>query len=187
MNTNSKIQALNDTFKKVLEACPEITYIGDEVLRKRTQEVSLAEGLAVSEKLISVLKRYRAITGYGRGLAAPQIGESKSVFVTYVGDEFKIYINPKIIKNSESQNLFVESCLSCGYVSVEVKRSESITIEYTNEKGEIQRQEAGGLLARLLQHEYDHLEGIVNVDKAEMGTIQFMTDDPLKQTLRKIN
>ncbi len=76
--------------------------------------------------------------------------------------------------------------MSCGYISAEVKRSETITIEYTDEKGETQTHEADGLLARLLQHEYDHLLGVVNVDKAEHGTIQFMMDDPLKQTLRKI-
>ncbi len=100
MNQNQKILELNDTFKKVLEVCPEIVYMGDDVLRKKTDVVSLEEGLQISEKLISVLKRYRDITGFGRGLAAPQIGESKSVFVTYVGDQFKTYINPRITKTS---------------------------------------------------------------------------------------
>ena len=186
MSSQTKILELNQTFKKVLDACPEIVYVGDRVLREKTRDVDLKEGAVISQKLIDVLKRYRAITGFGRGLAAPQIGENKSVFVTFVDDHFETYLNPKIIECSDEFNLFIESCLSCGHMSADVKRPERVTIEYQNEGGETKTVKADGFLARLLQHEHDHLLGIVNIDKAEKGTIQFMIGDPLTQKLRKI-
>lgn len=184
MNNSSQIQNLNDTFRKVLAECPELALIGDKVLREKTKEVTLEEGVIIGNKLKDVLTKYRSIAGYGRGLAAPQIGESKSVFVTFVNDQFQVYINPKITVKSEKFNLYRESCLSCGYIGADVKRPRSITLGYTDEKGQKQIIEADGFLARLLQHEYDHLEGIVNIDVAEPGSIEFMVDDPLKEQLR---
>lgn len=184
MSNIQKIQNLNDVFKKILAECPELTFVGDKVLREKTVEVSLEEGLKVAEKLKVTLSKYRSIAGYGRGLAAPQIGENRSVFVTYVNDQFQVYINPKIIKKSDSSNFYREGCLSCGYVWADVKRSKAITMEYMDEKGEVKSTEADGFLARLLQHEHDHLLGIVNIDIAESGSIEFMTDDPLKEQLR---
>ena len=182
----NQIKKLSDTFAKVLESCPEITYIGDGVLRTKVKDVTLEEGIILGNKLKEILKRYRGITGYGRGLAAPQIGEGGAVFVTFVDDDFKVYINPKIVSHSKGLNLFRESCLSRGYLSVDVKRPVSIEIKYVNENGDIKSEKADGFLARLLQHEYDHMEGIINIDKAEPASIEFMSDDPLKAKLRDV-
>ena len=184
MDIKDRIKELNDTFKKILEEIPELVFIGDKVLRQKTVEVSFDEGIQISNRLKIALAKYREITGIGRGLAAPQIGENKSVFVAFVDDQFKTYINPKIVKKSEENNLFRESCLSCGYLSVDVKRPRSITIEYTSEAGTTETEEVDGILARLLQHEYDHLEGILNIDKAEPSSIEFMINDPAKEQLR---
>jgi peptide deformylase len=186
MSDQQKIIELSDTFKRVLDECPEVVYIGNKILRKKTEEVSLEDGLKIGGMLKDVLTRHRNITGYGRGLAAPQIGKNKSVFVTFVDDIFKIYINPKIVSSSKNLNLYRESCLSCGYLSVDVKRPSAVTIEYLSESGDIKTEEAKSFLARLLQHEYDHLEGIVNVDKAEAASIEFMTNDPLQEKLREV-
>jgi peptide deformylase len=183
---NIKIKQLNERFSKILEECPELVYIGGPVLRSKTEEVGLEEGLEIAERLKKVLRVYRGITGIGRGLAAPQVGLSKAVFVTYVGDVFKTYLNPKILIQSEGMNFYRESCLSCGYLSVDVKRPESIEIKYLNEAGELIHEKADSFLARLLQHEYDHLEGIVNIDKAEPASIEFAINDPLKEELRKL-
>ncbi len=185
MDHNTKIVGLIDTFKKVLEVCPEIVYIGDPILKATTSETNLHDGMIVAKKLIEVLGRYRELTGVGRGLAAPQIGEDQSVFVTFVDNHYKTYMNPKILKRSLSTNLFIENCLSCGNIAADIERPESITIEYMDEKADTHIETVDGFLARLLQHEYDHLEGIMNVDLAEKGTIHFMTEDPLKQILRK--
>lgn len=184
MNTQP-IKKLADNFKKILEECPEVVYIGDKILREKTQEVSLKEGISIGNKLKSVLEKYRSIVGYGRGLAAPQIGENKSVFVTFVNNNFVTYINPKIIKTSDTLNLYREACISCGFVSVDVKRPASVTIEYLSERGEKKIEEVDSFLARLLQHEYDHLEGIVNIDKAEPASIEFMVNDPLQEKIRE--
>lgn len=184
MTDGERIKALNDKLDRVLEACPNLTFIGDKILRTKTNDTTLEEGLKIGEELKKVLAKNRAITGSGRGLAAPQIGENKSIFITYINDEFKIYINPKLIKVSTDCNLYRESCLSCGYTWADVKRPRAITLEYLNEQGETGTEEADGFLARLLQHEYDHLLGVVNLDKAEPNSIEFMLTDPLEEKLR---
>ena len=186
MNHIQRLQELNQTFDKVLDACSELVFIGEPVLRQKTAEVSVEEGIELGEKLKITLGRYRGIAGFGRGLAAPQIGESKAVFITYVDDVFKTYINPKIIQESSETNFYRETCLSCGFMSVDIQRPASIVFEYTDEDGITQKEELDSFSARLIQHEYDHLEGIVNVDKAEPSSINFMFDDPLKEELRDL-
>ena len=186
MDTTSRLKNLTDTFRIILEEIPELTYVGDSVLRRKTAGVDLKEGIDIGNKLKATLKKYRDITGFGRGLAAPQIGEDKSVFITFVDDKFKIYINPKIIKKSDKFNLYLESCLSCGNLSADVKRPESITLKYISEDGQEKEERIDSLIARLIQHEYDHLEGIVNIDKAEPASIEFMVNNPLKQQLRNV-
>lgn len=186
MNYTKRAQELNQTFGQVLQGCPQLTLIGDPVLRQKTTAVSVAEGLVIAQKLQETLLKYRQLTGLGRGLAAPQIGEAKAVFVTYLNDTFKIYLNPKIVALGPQLNFYRESCLSGGYLSAEVKRPATVTLEYTNEQGQRQTEQAEGLTARLLQHEYDHLEGVVNLDKAEAGSISFMFNDPLEEKLRAV-
>jgi peptide deformylase len=184
MDYTNRIKELNQTLAKILEECPEFVYIGNPLLRQKTEEVSLEEGIILGNKLKTTLERYRKIAGFGRGLAAPQIDEVKSVFVTFVGDKYKTYINPKIIEKSSETNFCRESCLSCGFLSVDVKRPESIALEYIDDQGVKQNELLDGFSARLIQHEYDHLQGIVNIDKAEPSSINFMINDPLKEQIR---
>lgn len=186
MHNSKTIPDILDTLQKVVTECPEIVYASNPVLRSKTIEVDFKRGYVVGQYLITVLKKYRALTGIGRGLAAPQIGEDAAVFVTYIEDKFKIYINPRIIKKSTEQNLYREGCLSCAPMWADVKRSATITIEYTDEHGNFNIQEADGFLARLLQHEYDHLEGILNIDIAERGSIEYIVNDPLQEKIRLV-
>jgi len=179
-----KILELNDKFELVLKECPEIVFIGDKVLRQKTDEVSVSEGAEIGKRLQSVLAKYRKITGLGRGLAAPQIGENKSVFITYVDNQFKTYINPKIIQKSSDCNLYKEACISCGFIWCDVKRARSVKLEYQDEKGDKKTEELDSFCARLIQHEYDHLQGVVNIDVALPKSIEFMLSDPLKEQLR---
>lgn len=181
-----KIKELLNVFEKVLNECPEIIFIGDPILRQKTEDVSHEDAIKIGEKLKDVIKKYRTITGFGRGLAAPQIGINKSVFVTFTEDSFKLYINPKIIETSTNYNFFRETCLSCGYLSVDVKRPVSFCLEYMDENGKIVKDTFNGFTARLLQHEYDHLLGIMNVDIAEKGSVNFLLNDPLQEKLREI-
>jgi len=184
MNSIEQLKAKTEQFSRVLDEFPEIRYLGDPVLRTPAEQVELEEGIEIGNKLGSILVRYRNMVGYGRGLAAPQIGLSKAVFVTYLNDQMQIYTNPKIIESSQKQNLYRELCLSSGLMWADVRRSATITMQWTDSKGQNQHQEATDTLARLWLHEEAHLRGIPNLDQAEPGTIEFALSDPLKEKIR---
>lgn len=181
----NQVASLVQKFQKVLNECPEIVFIGDPVLRCKTESVSADEKVRISEQLKKTLLRYREVTGIGRGLAAPQIGYSKSIFVTFVNDSLEVYANPQITFSSKEVNWYRESCISCGFLSADVARSREIKITYENEAGKQCEVKADGFLARLLQHEYDHLQGVINIDRAELGSIEFAIQDPLREVLRE--
>jgi peptide deformylase len=105
----------------------------------------------------------------GIGLAAPQVGESKRVFVIdtkEVGERIAA-INPKIIPVSgKDTEKSTEGCLSLPEMEVEVERPRRVILEYLDTEGHEMRLEAEGLLARAIQHEYDHLEGHLIIDRA---------------------
>ena len=182
---NNLISEINDKNNIVLENIPEITYIGNPVLRTRSTDVTYKEGVEVGKKLLQILLRYKELTSVGVGLAAPQIDSSANVFVTHVDNLSRVYINPNVTFYSEQNNLYKENCLSSPHVWCDVERSENILISYTNEEGEeITDEYHDGFLARLIQHEYDHLQGMVNLDKAVVGTIDYVIGNPKDQKLR---
>ena len=174
-------------FNKILNEIPEVRYVGDAVLREKTEPVDISEGIEIGEKLQEILLKYREIAGIGRGLAAPQIGINKSVFVTFVNDEFRIFLNPVIRERSEETNFYKELCLSSGIMSADVERPEWIVMEWDDGEGVRHSEKVEGFLARLYQHEEAHLRGIVNLDEAAHQGIEFATFDPLKEELRKTN
>lgn len=104
----------------------------------------------------------------GIGLAAPQIGILKRFFVVDVADgdnkEPRFFVNPEIIERSENQNVYEEGCLSLPKQFGDVERSDRIKIRYQNRHGKMQDLEAEGMLARCIQHELDHLDGVLFVD-----------------------
>ena len=179
-----EITTLVKKFQITLEQFPEVRYAGDLILRTPTEEVSIQEGIALGEKLGEILMRYRKTVGYGRGFAAPQIGENKSVFVTFVDDELKTFINPKIIERSQETNYFKELCLSSGIMSADVERSVWIVMEWFDVNGEKHTEKFDSFLARLYQHEEAHLRGIINLDEVSQGGIEFALFDPLQEKLR---
>lgn len=172
-------------FEKVLRDFPEVRYAGDPILRQVAEEVAVEEGKALGEKLGKVLIRYRESVGVGRGFAAPQIGENKSVFVTFVDNELHTFINPEITERSEKTNFYRELCLSSGIMSADTERSEWIVMEWTDVDGQKHNEKVEGFLARLYQHEEAHLRGKLNLDEASEGGIEFALFDPLKEQLRK--
>ncbi len=109
----------------------------------------------------------------GVGLAAPQVGVLKKIIViddkvTEDGEpgEHPMYmVNPKIIEKSEEMVVFNEGCLSVPGQSAEVERHESVVVEYLDYDGKQQRLEATGFLAIIIQHETDHLNGTLYIDK----------------------
>jgi len=119
---------------------------------------------------------------YGVGLAAPQIGESLRLFIVdgspFAQDKSldlveqqelrafkKVFINPEIISYSGLNESFNEGCLSIPDVREDVSRLSTIEIVYYNEKFEKVEEEIRGLAARIVQHEFDHIEGILFTDK----------------------
>ena len=172
------------TFSLILDQLPEVVYVGNPILRKKTKRVAVADGVTIGKQLGKVLIRYRSIAGYGRGLAAPQIGIGRSVFVTYLDDVVHTYINPVIVQRSKKHNYFRELCLSAGIFTADVQRPEWIVMKWTDENGISHHERFDGFLARLYQHEEAHLRGIVHLDQAEHGSIEFTSTNPLLEKLR---
>jgi len=100
----------------------------------------------------------------GIGLAAPQVGELIRVIVADIGDGLHVLINPKIIKKSGTQT-FVEGCLSLPGIEGPVERANKVTIKAVDLRGKQIQIEAQDLLATVFQHEIDHLDGKLFVDK----------------------
>ncbi|NSW90826.1 MAG: peptide deformylase [Firmicutes bacterium] len=136
---------------------------GEEILRKKSREVDV-----ITDKIINLLNDM-AETMYendGIGLAAPQVGVLKRAIVIDIEDGkglFKL-INPRIV-SEEGEQSEAEGCLSIPGVYGEVKRPQKVVVEALNEKGEEVVITGEGLLARVLCHEIDHLDGILFKDK----------------------
>jgi len=130
------------------------------VLRKKTRAIM---GPGAKEKK---LFRDMADTMYatnGIGLAAPQVGISKSIAVVDTGEGLIKMINPEILSKRGTASL-EEGCLSVPKHSVSVKRAEEIRLSYTDEDGKLCKKTFRGLTARAIQHEIDHLNGKLIID-----------------------
>jgi len=141
----------------------DIRIYGDEVLRKKTKFVKQFDKKL--EKLVHDMfeTMYEA---HGIGLAAPQVGILRKVIVvdTTEPDEKFALVNPKIIWQSQEMDLMKEGCLSIPGVDGEVSRPAGIRVKAQAVDGEEFELAASGLLARCIQHEMDHLNGILFVD-----------------------
>jgi len=131
------------------------------ILREKAENV---EEFAEIERLIDEMWE-TMYTYKGVGLAAPQIGIGKRIFVTDVEKRKMVIINP-VITHKEGEEFMEEGCLSLPEIYLPVPRASFIEVEGWNEKGEKIKVEAEGLLARVIQHEVDHLEGVLTIDYA---------------------
>jgi peptide deformylase len=174
----------------------KIVQVGEPVLRKRARPL-LSEEIALSETqqlIVAMQETMRDAPGVG--LAAPQVGiplqlaviedrpeYSKDIAADRLAERerqtvpFQVLINPKIVDRSEEQVEFFEGCLSLGGFSALVKRSRQVAVEYLDERGHPRRLEAQGWYARILQHEIDHLNGRLYIDRMEPRS--FMSIDNL--------
>ncbi len=141
----------------------KIVEIGAEVLREKAKEVKEVNSTIIKllDNMIDTLN-----VADGVGLAAPQIGVSKRVILVMLNDEVIELINPVILEK-EGQNSAEEGCLSIPNVTGDVIRPAKIRVQGLNRQGELLDIQADKLLARALQHEIDHLEGILFVDVAK--------------------
>lgn len=144
-------------------AVREIKKFGDPVLRQKVQPVQdfSAETITIMEDMAETMEHYRGV-----GLAAPQIGLNFSMVVIRLGEDFPVFefINPEIISCS-GEETDVEGCLSCPGVFGEVPRCTSVRLKYQDRMGRPKVLNASGFFARIIQHELDHLSGILFVDK----------------------
>lgn len=157
---------------------PIVAY-GDPILKQRAKEISS------SSKDLEILLKNMWETMYaanGVGLAAPQVGKSLRLFIvdgspfsveaSLTEDEKnelkgfkKVFINPKILQKSDDLENFNEGCLSIPDVRGDVARPTTIKIKYQNQYFKEITEHISGLPSRIVQHEYDHLEGILFTDK----------------------
>lgn len=116
----------------------------------------------------------------GVGLAAPQIGESVRVLVAEYEEQQVALVNPEIVKASEEQELGTEGCLSIpGYVGDNVPRALAVTVKARDPKGKEIRIKADGWFARILQHEIDHLDGVLYIDYIDPKDVRPVSEDEM--------
>lgn len=152
----------------MLKVEPKLIYFPNKILNRKCRKVE-----RISKKLEATLM-CMAITMFahkGLGLAAPQVGKAYRAIVidrtAIDGSGGLLYLlNPEIIEYSEETDVREESCLSIPGLTVAVPRSVKITVRYKDRKGLYKRLEAEDLLARVIQHEVDHLNGILISDKS---------------------
>src|SRR5690349_10935328 len=152
----------------------EIRLIGDPVLRQRAAEVTDVDGrlAKLAEDMIQTM--YEAP---GLGLAAPQVGVQKRLFVYDAGDGPKTLVNP-VIQESRDEWVYEEGCLSVPGLSWEIVRPKEIHLTGYDLDGNEVSFEADELLARLFQHELDHLDGVL--------LLEHLDDDQRKEAKRAL-
>lgn len=138
-----------------------IVIIGDPVLEENAVEVPKVTK-KVSKLIDDMLETMYEANGVG--LAAPQVGISQRIVVLDIGDGPVALVNP-VLKKGVGEGIDVEGCLSIPERWVYVKRYEQVEVIGLNEKGKPVRIEAEGFFARALQHELDHLDGVLILDK----------------------
>lgn len=170
-----------------------IVQVSDPVLRSVAKEIAPDEiGSPRVREIIADMKKLLAAEEFGVAIAAPQVGESLRMFVVAGSGALKrkrnerkkddeeaddsyfdgmpesdeVYINPVLVKMSRGKKEKHEGCLSVRGKWGEVPRAEKATIRYLDESGRTQERGASGFLAHIFQHEMDHLDGILYIDKA---------------------
>lgn len=152
-------------------ALREIVYVPDPVLRRKAHKVT--DFGADFQKLVDdMVETMRDAPGVG--LAAPQVGEDLRMVVIEYGDEedenapakLFVVVNPEYVFKSDEKVLGVEACLSVPGLAGEVERHESIVVKGFNRRGRPVKWKASGWLARIFQHELDHLDGVIYTDLA---------------------
>lgn len=173
------------TIRKTVQA-------GNPVIRAKAENVSSPILKSTHKIITDLIDTMRAASLVG--IAAPQIGKSARIFVAEVRKSnqrkhtpipLQIFVNPKIISTSKKQISDWEGCGSVanGGIFAKVKRPERVTVRAIDQNGETFELETGGLLARIIQHENDHLDGVLFTDKADLLTLM-SRDEYLK--MRKL-
>jgi len=146
---------------------PIVAY-GNPILKKRAEEIE--KGTDIKELAEDMFETMH--NAQGIGLAAPQVGKSIRIFVIDgapleeddMMDFKKVFVNPVILEEFDEEWPFEEGCLSIPTIRENINRNSKLRIKYFDENWEEHEDEYDGMKARIIQHEYDHLEGILFVD-----------------------
>lgn len=145
----------------------KIYKLGEEVLRQKSvpikdEEIN-DELRALAEEMFETMD-----AANGVGLACPQIGKNIRMFVAEADDDVRrVFINPQIIATSDDSVPYEEGCLSVPQVYENIMRPSKVTVQAQDQNGKKFTLEAEGLLARIIQHENDHLEGVIFIDRGD--------------------
>ncbi|MBN1551418.1 peptide deformylase [bacterium] len=160
----------------------KIRTYGDKILRQKAETISeiSPETLSLIEKMKISMDRANGV-----GLAAPQIGFSIRLIIVLFGleenlPELKALINPEIIHHNDVKNNAEEGCLSVPGITEDVERWTEVTVKAISEQGEKMEFTAKNLTARIIQHEIDHLDGILFIDH-----LSPLKRDIIKRRLKK--
>lgn len=142
----------------------EIRTFGDPVLKSRAAPVDkFDESLEqLAEDMLETMREHEGV-----GLAANQVGRLKRILVAALEDEEYVIVNPEINETGDESEKDVEGCLSIPEIQVEVERPTQVTVSGQDQSGAPIQLEADGLLARILQHEMDHLNGVLILDRTD--------------------
>jgi peptide deformylase len=162
----------------------DIVVVPNDVLKTKAKPVS-DFGPELQQLIDDMVETMRDAPGVG--LAGPQVNQLKRVIVVEFGDEedeevpptLYTLVNPEIAKLSKETIAGIEGCLSIPELVGEVERAESVTIKAQNRHGQVTKVKAAGWLARIFQHEIDHLNGVLFTDRAEPDKI-FRLEDILE-------
>lgn len=137
----------------------------DPILRKKTAKIKDPLAPEIRKLIPQMLEAMR--NNNGMGLAAPQIGKSLRLCVIEEGGIVYVLINPKIHSTSRKKVTLEEGCLSFPGQFISISRAEKVKVRCLDESGKKVKIKAAGLLARALQHEIDHLDGILMIDRVK--------------------
>jgi peptide deformylase len=140
----------------------EILTLGSEVLRRKCATIAVFDK-KLEDLAIAMINAMHISDGIG--LAGPQVGVEKRIFVCHIPDDDpRIFINPEVIGTSQDQSPYEEGCLSIPGVYSDIIRPQSITLQAWSLEGKPFKMEVDGLLGRVIQHEIDHLKGVLFID-----------------------
>ena len=147
----------------------EILQLGDPTLHRACAAVDARapSSVALVRDLADTLSAFREAHGFGRAIAAPQVGALARVIVVRVPDGFAAALhNPTIDTRSDDTFELWDDCFSFPELMVRVRRSVRVAVSYDDEHGARRRIDADGALSELLQHEIDHLDGVLATERA---------------------
>jgi len=158
-----------------------ILQLGDPILREVSRPVEPALAGQVIEDLEDTLAEFRRSHGFGRGISAVQIGEViRVIFLRVEGRRYEL-INPEYTFQSQERFMLFDDCFSFPHLMVRLERHNTVRLRYQDRKGAWQKMEASGAMSELVQHEMDHLDGVLAVDHARSALDLWTREEFLRQ------